>query len=167
MLNLREKRPEEEQAMGDHAFNLRRAGAGDAPAVAALSAAAYAKWLPVLGRPPKPMTADYATAIDHHLIDLLYIDGDLAALVEMIPEPDHLLIENLAVLPARQGGGYGRRLMTHAEQQAQALGYDEVRLYTNQAFVENLAFYHRLGYRIDRTEPFRGGFIVHLSKRIS
>ena len=37
---------------------------------------------------------------------------------------------------------------------------------TNQAFAANLALYAKLAYAIDRTEPFRGGTTVHMSKRI-
>ena len=48
---------------------LRRAGLGDAAAVRALTRSAYAKWVPVIGREPKPMTADYAEAVRRHAID--------------------------------------------------------------------------------------------------
>ena len=40
-------------------LELRRAVMADAPAVAALTRDAYAKWVPLIGREPKPMTADY------------------------------------------------------------------------------------------------------------
>jgi ribosomal protein S18 acetylase RimI-like enzyme len=144
---------------------LRRAGPADAEAVAALTRAAYAKWIPVIGRAPKPMTADYEAAVRAHLIDLLYADGDLAALVECIREPDHLLIENLAVSPAYQGRGYGRRMLVHAEDLARELGLAEVRLYTNKLFAENVAFYRKHGYRLDGETAFKGGFLVHMSRR--
>jgi hypothetical protein len=49
------------------------------------------------------MTADYARAIEMHRIDLLLIDGEIAALIEMIAEPRCLLIESIAVEPRRQG----------------------------------------------------------------
>jgi GNAT superfamily N-acetyltransferase len=152
--------------MGDLAESLRRAGPVDAPAIAALTRAAYAKWVPILGRDPKPMAADYDEAVRNHLIDLLFVDDRLAALIEMIPQADNLLIENLAVSPAFQGSGYGRRLMAHAEQLAASLGHAEIKLYTNKLFTENLQFYRQLGYQLDREEAFKGGFIMHLSKRL-
>ena len=43
----------------------------------------------------------------------------------------------------------------------------EIRLQTNQAFAANLELYAKLGYVIDRAEPFRGGTVVHMSKRIA
>jgi GNAT superfamily N-acetyltransferase len=101
-----------------------------------------------------------------HIIDLLEEDGALVALVECIREPNHLLIENLAVAPAHQGKGYGHRLIGHAEALARTLGYAEVRLYTNKLFAENVAFYKKLGYRVDGETAFKDGFIVHMSRRI-
>jgi ribosomal protein S18 acetylase RimI-like enzyme len=145
---------------------LRQALPSDAAAIRALTRAAYAKWVPVIGREPKPMGADYEAAVRAHRFDLLYRNGALAALVETIAEPDHLLIENLAVLPAHQGSGLGRRLMMHVEELATALGFPEVRLYTNKLFAENVAFYERLGYSVYREEEFRGGTAVHMSKAI-
>jgi ribosomal protein S18 acetylase RimI-like enzyme len=152
--------------LADPDLHTRRAGPADAEAIAALTREAYAKWIPVIGRAPKPVTADYDAAVRAHPIDLLY-DGDrLVGLIECIVEPDHLLIENLAVAPAQQGRGYGKHLMAHAETLARALGFGEIRLYTNKLFAENIAFYARLGYRIDGETAFKGGFITHMSRRL-
>jgi ribosomal protein S18 acetylase RimI-like enzyme len=147
-------------------LELRRAGPADAEAIAALTREAYAKWVPVIGRAPKPMTADYDLAVRAHLIDLLTADGALAGLVECIRQPDHLLIENLAVSPSHQGRGYGRTMLLHAEDLARKLGLAEVRLYTNKLFAENVAFYAKHGYRLDGETPFKDGFIVHMSRRL-
>jgi GNAT superfamily N-acetyltransferase len=147
-------------------FTLRQAVGADAPTILELTRAAYAKWVPMIGREPKPMTADYAEAVLKHRIDLLYVKGELAALLETVPKTDHLLIENVAVLPPFQGRGLGRKLMAHAEQVAVSLGHDEIRLYTNKLFVQNLQLYGKLGYRVDREEEFKGGLLVHMSKAV-
>jgi ribosomal protein S18 acetylase RimI-like enzyme len=152
--------------MVNQGTEIRRAGPADAAAIAALSRDAYAKWVPVIGRAPKPMAADYDVAVREHLIDLLEVNGVLVALVECIREPDHLLIENLAVAPAHQGKGHGHRLMAHVEALARTLGFTEVRLYTNKLFAENIAFYKKLRYRIDGESAFKGGFITHMSRRL-
>ena len=56
--------------------------------------------------------------------------------------------------------------MAHAEDLARTLGLAEVRLYTNKLFAWNVAFYRKLGYRVDGESAYLGGFIVHMSKRI-
>lgn len=147
-------------------LELRQAGAADASAIRELTREAYAKWVPVIGREPRPMVADYAEAVRRHRIDLLYLDGELAGLIETIPQADHLLVENVAVAPAFQGRGLGRRLLAHAEQLAASLGHDEIRLYTNKLFAENLLLYRKLGYRVEREEGFDGGIAVHMTKRL-
>ena len=143
---------------------LRQAVASDASAIRELTRAAYAKWVPLIGREPKPMTADYAEALRNHRFDLLYVDGTLAALIETMKEADHLLIENVAVSPAFQGRGLGRKLMAHAEELAASSGFGVVRLYTNKRFDENVQLYLRLGYRVDREEVLPVGIAVHMSK---
>jgi ribosomal protein S18 acetylase RimI-like enzyme len=148
------------------AEEIRRAAPADAAAIAALTRAAYEKWIPVIGRAPKPMTADYDAAVHAHLIDLLFADGALVALVECIEEPGHLLIENLAVDPAHQGSGYGRRMLAQAEEIARELGFTEMRLYTNKLFAENVAFYRKHGYRLDGESVFKGGLLVHMSRKL-
>jgi ribosomal protein S18 acetylase RimI-like enzyme len=152
--------------MSEEVPSFRRAGAADAIAVRELTRAAYAKWIPVIGREPKPMGADYDVAVRDHLVDLLIDGGNLVGLIEMIPGDDHLLIENVAVRPDSQGNGLGRRLMLHAEQVAQELRLPEVRLYTNSRFEENIRFYISLGYAIDSRDQIADGFRVNMSKHL-
>ncbi len=147
-------------------IRLRQAVPADAPAIRALTREAYAKWVPLIGREPKPMMTDYVAALREHRFDLLDRGDRLAALIETIRKTDHLLIENVAVLPALQGLGLGRRLMAHAEDLAAASGLNEIRLYTNARFAENVRLYERLGYRVDREEDFKGGRVVHMHKPI-
>jgi N-acetylglutamate synthase-like GNAT family acetyltransferase len=145
---------------------LRLARAEDAPAVTALVRAAYGKYVARIGREPKPMVADYRRAIAAHQFWVLEEAGALIAVLELIAEPDHLLIENIAVDPARQGHGLGHRLMDFAETEARRQGFAELRLYTNERFAENLALYGRLGYRTTYLEPLTGTHIVHMAKRL-
>ena len=149
-------------------YAMRRARAADAQSIHALTQAAYAKWIPMIGRKPKPMTADTETAIAHHWIDLAHDESVLAGLVEMIPETNHLVIESLAVAEAYQGRGLGETLLSRAEAIAREAGYPEVRLYTNAAFTENLSYYLKRGYHEHaRSALSDGGVMVHFSKKIS
>src|SRR3954468_7741495 len=149
-----------------HGAEVRRGQPTDAAAIRDLTRQAYAKWVPLIGREPKPMTADYDQAVARHRLDLLYIDGTLAALIETIREADHLLVENVAVSPSFQGRGLGRRLMAHAEMLARELGFATIRLYTNQRFAENIALYRGLGYRVDREEVLPVGTVTHMCKTL-
>jgi ribosomal protein S18 acetylase RimI-like enzyme len=148
-------------------WELRRAKQTDVEAIRNLTRAAYAKWVPVLGREPKPMGADYGSAVQKHRFDLLYVDNVLAGLIETVDEKTQLLIENVAVSPAFQRRGLGLKLMAHAEKIAASLGYGRVWLYTNKRFTENVEFYLSLGYRVDREEDVGGGTIkVDMSKTL-
>jgi ribosomal protein S18 acetylase RimI-like enzyme len=144
--------------------DIRPAILADAAGIRDLTRAAYAKWI-ALWREPLPMQADYERAVAEHTIDVLVVEGALAGLIETILRLDHLWIENVAVAPEQQGRGFGRLLLDHAERRAVQAGRPEIRLMTNQAFAANLELYAKRGYAIDRTEPFRGGTTVHMSKR--
>ncbi len=146
---------------------FRQGLAADASAIRALTRTAYAKWVPLIGREPLPMTADYEKALQIHRFDLLFVEETLAGLIETVPQFDHLLIENVAVAPLHQRRGFGRKLMVHAELLAVQLGFGEIRLYTNHRFAENIQLYGRLGYRVDLEETLNGGVAVHMSKRVS
>jgi ribosomal protein S18 acetylase RimI-like enzyme len=127
-------------------LSVRRAEAADVAALTALAREAYAIYVPRIGRPPAPMTADYAEAVRNGLTWAAVRDGVIVGFLVLVMRPDHLLLENVAVLPSAQGSGVGARLLAFAEEQARELGQDEVRLYTNEAMTENLAYYRRHGY---------------------
>jgi len=147
---------------------LRQATPADAAAIRQLTRAAYAKWVPLSGREPKPMTADYDAAVHIHRFDLLYLEGDLAALIETVDEGDVLLVENVAVALARQGRGLGTRMLALADEMARSQGKRRVRLYTNQLWAENIRLYLKLGYVIDREEDVRPGLVrVQMSKPLA
>jgi GNAT superfamily N-acetyltransferase len=147
--------------------SMRLASAEDVDAIRELVRAAYAKWVPVVGREPRPMTAAYQDSINRHRFDLLHADTKLIAQIETAIREDHLWIENLAVLPEYQGRGYGRRLSAHAEQLAAGAGLSEVRLLTNAAFEANVRLYEAVGYQTTSTEPFMGGTTLYMSKQLS
>lgn len=129
--------------------------------------AAYAKWIPVIGREPMPMNADYEKAISDHDIDLLVVGSKVVGVIEYILRDDHLWIENIAIEPDEQGKGFGRRILEHAERTAGKSGLKEIRLLTNAAFETNVALYSRAGYVMVASEPFKGGTTVYFTKRLS
>jgi ribosomal protein S18 acetylase RimI-like enzyme len=125
---------------------VRRAEPGDVDALRAIAAAAYLKYVPRIGRLPAPMTADYAQAVRERQAWAALEDQQVLGFAVLIAKPGYLLLENVAVLPAAQGRGIGARLLSLAEEHARRLGLGEIRLYTNEAMTENLAYYPRHGY---------------------
>ncbi len=147
-------------------LTLRRAHAADAPAVRDLTRAAYAPWAAMLGREPLPMRADYDQAVQTHRIDLADDGVTLVGLIELVEEPDALLVESVAVRPGRQGAGIGSFLMQHAEDVARTIHRPALRLYTNAAFTVNITLYQKLGYAIACEETVPWGKVVHMSKPV-
>jgi N-acetylglutamate synthase-like GNAT family acetyltransferase len=126
---------------------IRRAAAGDAEAAGELVHEAYQHYVARIGRPPVPMTLDYARIVAAGHTWLAERGGRVVGLLVLEHFDDHVLVENLAVLPDAQGIGIGSRLLRYAEEQAQASGVHEVRLYTHELMTENRAYYPRRGYR--------------------
>ncbi|RUU77227.1 GNAT family N-acetyltransferase [Mesorhizobium sp. M7A.F.Ca.MR.362.00.0.0] len=148
-------------------IRLRPAVPADAAAIRDIVRAAYAKWVPVIGREPLPMRADYDRAVAEHPFDLAVEDDRIVGLIETVLAEDHLWIENVCVAPDAQGRGIGRLLLELAERKAIGAGRAELRLLTNGAFEANVSLYKRQGYVIDREEPFMNGMTVHMSKKLA
>jgi GNAT superfamily N-acetyltransferase len=135
----------------------RPAKPGDAAALRALVRAAYAKYVPRLGREPAPMLDDYAARIAAGQAWVLEEDGALVGALILEDEPGALMLYNIAIAPEAQGKGIGRRLIAFTEAEARRRGYALLRLYTNELMVENVAMYPRLGF----TETHRGSEAGH------
>jgi ribosomal protein S18 acetylase RimI-like enzyme len=125
----------------------RRAVPDDVTAVKAVVEAAYALYVPRIGREPAPMTADYASLVTAGDVWVGETDGHVVGVLVIRASGDALEVENVAVDPAAQGLGHGRALVSFAEIRARELGLAAVELYTNEAMADNIALYPRLGYR--------------------
>jgi GNAT superfamily N-acetyltransferase len=126
--------------------SVRPADVTDLPALTRIVADAYTKYIDRIGKAPGPMLDDYLAHIRHHAVWVIACDGALAGLIVLLPKEDYLLLDNIAVDPARHGHGIGRRLLRFAEQEAVRRGYGELRLYTHEKMTENLAMYPALGW---------------------
>jgi len=125
---------------------MRPATADDVAAIAACAEAAYAKYVPRIGKKPAPMVADFAAHVAAGEAHVLETGGRLAGYIVMMVRPDEVFVDNVAVDPAWQGRGLGGRLMAFAEATARNAGLPRLRLYTNVTMTENVAFYGYLGF---------------------
>ena len=125
---------------------IRPATIADVPAIVDIVNQAYRHYIARIGKPPGPMLDDYAARVSEGAVWVLEEAGVIAAIIVLLPAPNYLLLDNIAVSPARQGLGLGRRLLAFAEGEALRRGYREIRLYTHQTMVENQRLYASIGY---------------------
>lgn len=125
---------------------LRQATAADVPRLTELVRAAYEHYVERMGRPPGPMTDDYAEVVRRARVVVAERDGEVAGVIVLAAGDDGFLVENVAVHPAHQGRGVGRALLEHAEAAARRDGFDSIYLYTHETMTENQELYARIGY---------------------
>jgi ribosomal protein S18 acetylase RimI-like enzyme len=92
------------------------------------------------------MLDDYAARVLEGAVSVLEEGAAIAGIIVLLPATNYLLLDNVAVSPARQGLGLGRRLLAFAEAEALRRGYCEIRLYTHQTMLENQRLYASIGY---------------------
>jgi GNAT superfamily N-acetyltransferase len=123
---------------------VRPATPADLPAIKALITAAYTRYLTRMDKPPGPMLRDYGPSVEAG--NTWVVGRPVVGVLTLVPEADHLLIENIALHPDAQGRGLGGILMGFAEQEATRLGITRMTLFTHEVMIENLAIYGHLGY---------------------
>jgi ribosomal protein S18 acetylase RimI-like enzyme len=134
-----------EPAIGGE-LGIRSATALDAAAVTQIVGYAYRHYIPRMGRIPTPMLDNYAVRIAEGRVFVIEEGNTVFGVAVLVPRQDHLLLENIAVEPKRQGTGFGRRLLIFAETEAMRRGYSEIRLYTHTTMIENQELYAKIGY---------------------
>lgn len=126
---------------------MRLATKQDIPNIEKLIVDTYTKYVSRMnGVTPGPMRDNYHEVLENYGIYILEDGNGLAALLVLIDEDDHLLLDNIAVRPDLHGYGHGRDLFEFAEEQALERGYQELRLYTAEAMWENIALYEKTGW---------------------
>ena len=116
---------------------IRAAIAADVAVIRQIVEQAYRHYIPRIGKPPGPMLDDYNARISEGVVWVIEEASAIAGVIVLLPRPEYLLLDNIAVAPARQGSGLGRRLLAFAEAEAVRRGYREIRLYTHQTMTEN------------------------------
>ena len=146
-------------------MQIRPARVADVAPIDAIVQGAYGVYVERIGRRPAPMDDNYAEKLREADVFVAEDDGVIGVIV-LVRHPNQLLIENVAVDQSRQGRGVGRALLDYAETHARTHQLYTLRLYTNAVMTENLAVYHRLGYREDERRGEGGFKRVFLSKRL-
>jgi GNAT superfamily N-acetyltransferase len=145
---------------------IRPATALDEDAVVRVVRDAYLPYVERIGKEPGPMRDDYATHIAAGAVFVAGADGVVGGVIVLIDQPDHLLLDNIAVAPALQGRGLGGALMEFAEDEARRRGFIELGLYTHVLMTENIARYSRLGWHETHRASSDGYDRVFMRKRV-
>ena len=145
---------------------IRPATPEDRAAVEAIVRNAYSVYLERMGQPPGPMLDDYPAQIAAGSVSVLDEDGEIVAIIVLLAKPDYLLLDNIAVRPDRQGTGLGRQMIAFAETEARRRSFTELRLYTHETMIENIALYTRLGF-VETGRGHEAGYDrVFMTKRL-
>jgi ribosomal protein S18 acetylase RimI-like enzyme len=145
---------------------IRAATAADVPAIVDIVDEAYRHYIARVGKSPGPMLDDYAARVLEGVVWVLEEGTAIAGIIVLLPRTNYLLLDNVAVSPARQGVGLGRRLLAFAEAEAVRRGYHEIRLYTHQTMVENQRLYASIGYEETGRGTEAGYDRVFMHKRL-
>ena len=127
-------------------YSFRPASEGDAPGIAACVDAAYRHYVERIGKPPGPMTEDYAKVIRERRVTVAESGGKVVGVLVLAVTGEGFLLENVAVEPSHRGEGLGKALLELAEAEARREGFGSIYLYTHERMTENLALYAKLGY---------------------
>lgn len=149
---------------GTEPADFRRATFADMHHVWHIVYHAYSAYIPLLGRTPPTFLEPFDQHITAKNLWLWDSTDGVHAMVVLTPAEDHLMIQALCVNPAHQGQGLGQQALRFAESQARALGYDELRLYTNSKMARNLRIYRQWGFRETHRESYDWGKRVHMRK---
>ena len=128
--------------------------------------AAYAHYIPRIGKPPGPMLDDYAQRIADKQAWVLEDAGHIVGILVLEQTASSFLLDNIAVAPDGQGKGFGRALLDFAEAEARRCGFREIELYTHILMTENIGIYARIGYVETHRVSEKGYERVYMSKKL-
>ena len=146
---------------------IRPARADEAGVVRDVVLSAYQRYVAVIGQAPGPMLDDYAARIAADQVWVVDDERGIAGILVLEDAPEHVLLDNIAVRPDRQGAGIGRLLLDFAEAEAVRRGRTAIVLYTNVLMVENIAIYAGRGYAEQERRTEQGFDRVYMRKRLA
>lgn len=146
---------------------IRPAALDDCGEVRRIARAAFEVYIPRMNREPAPMHEDYEARVGEGSLHILEeAEQGVVGFVIMLPEQGAMLLDTIAIDPKTQGNGYGRKLIEFVEAAAHTAGVPEMRTYTNEVMVENLALYAHLGFVETRRAEENGYRRVFMTKKL-
>lgn len=145
---------------------IRLACPADVPVVARVVRDAYTPYIARIGKEPGPMLDDYDALVREGRVQVLEEEGEIVAILVLLPADHYMLLDNIAVAPTAHKRGHGRRMIAHAEDEARRAGFAELRLYTHQLMTENIALYQRLGFSETHRVTEKGFARVYMRKSV-
>ncbi|WP_411565339.1 GNAT family N-acetyltransferase [Pseudomonas orientalis] len=147
---------------------IRLANANDEPGIRDCAEQAYARYVSMIGRKPAPMVSDFVAQIAAGMVYVATDDqATFQGFIVFYAEDEHILLENVAVLPSAAGRGVGRALISFCEDAARQRGMNGIHLYTNEKMTDNLVIYGKLGY-VKVAQRTEDGFKrVYFEKKIT
>ncbi len=145
---------------------IQRARPEDAAFIRRIAIAAYSPYIRRIGRKPAPMLADFPALIAAGEVWTISEIADIAGFIVMRSGGESLHVENVAVDPEQHGRGFGRALLSFAEDEARRRGLRRLDLYTNAKMRENLALYPLLGWQETARKTEQGFDRVFFEKLI-
>jgi len=81
---------------------IRAATAADVPVIGQIVEQAYRHYIPRIGKPPGPMLDNYDARVSEGVVWVIGEPPSIVGIVVLLPRPEYLLLDNIAVAPARQ-----------------------------------------------------------------
>jgi GNAT superfamily N-acetyltransferase len=149
---------------------IRQAVGADESVIRKCAEQAYARYVPLIGRKPAPMVADFAEHIAagqvHVAVDDEHDITRHTGLHRVLCRKRLRPAGERGGVPHAAGRGIGKALIAYCEDVARKRGVAAVRLYTNEKMAENLSIYDRLGYSEVERRTEDGFNRVYFIKRL-
>lgn len=117
----------------------------DQPDLERIAAEAYRQYIPVMGKKPAPMLADYASHLAHDTVYVAKVGKATIGYAITISKSNGWWLENIAVDPDHAGQGVGATLIAHLEDDL-ARQTSHYQLYTNRLMLRKIDWYLKLGF---------------------
>jgi len=113
------------------------------------------------------MDTDFAPLLRGGQVWVIEDKGHLIGLMVLIEAANYLELRSLAILPAHQKIGLGRKMISHADEMARQHGHRTLHLYTNALLPELVSYYARLGFVVEKREFDHGFDRVFMVKELN